>query len=134
MTGLWGGYRALLCFGGLQAISIAAYALAALGFDSTQWLYGLTIFENLTGGMATAALFTMMMSACRNESAGTDYTMQASLFVIATGVAVSLSGFLADAVGYASYFGLSGLLALGAIVPVGIAAMRGGFRALRPAD
>lgn len=131
LTSLWGGYRALLCFGGLQAASIMAYSLAALGFSSTHWLYGLTIFENLTGGMATAALFTLMMSACRDDSAGTDYTVQASVFVIATGVAVSLSGILADSVGFAAYFNISGVMALLALTPVAIVALRGGFTAFR---
>lgn len=131
LTSLWGGYRALLAFGVLQALSIMAYALAAIGMDSTQWLYGLTILENLTGGMATAAFFTLMMSACRRATEGTDYTVQASVFVIATGTAVALSGFLAAGVGYAAYFVISGGTALLALLPVAIAASRGGFRAHR---
>lgn len=60
--------------------------------------------------MATAALFTVMMEACRPEHAGTDYTVQASLVVIATGLAAAVSGFSAQALGYAGHFVLSAAL------------------------
>ena len=42
--------------------------------------------EHLASGMATAALFTAMMDACADGSAATDYTVQASVVVLATGV------------------------------------------------
>lgn len=133
LTGRIGGYRALAAFGVLQALTIGAYTLPAMGFDSLSVLYPLCVLENFVGGMATAALFTMMMNAARDETAATDYTVQASVFVIAMGIAGGLSGFMAESLGYSSYFAISSIIAMLALTPIFIAWNRGGFIALRSA-
>jgi PAT family beta-lactamase induction signal transducer AmpG len=74
--------------------------------------------EHLAGGMATAALFTCMMDWCSEESSATDYTVQASTVVIATGVASALAGFSAQAIGYFGHFVVSAILAAGAVAAV----------------
>lgn len=109
-----GRRRALVAFALLQAAGVACYLLAALSPPSRPTLAALCAFEHLTGGMATAALFTWMMDACREEAAATDYTVQACTVVIATGVASALSGFSAQALGYPAHFALSTGLALAA--------------------
>jgi len=68
--------------------------------------------------MATAVLFTMMMDAARSHAAGSDYTVQASVVVMATGLGSALSGFSAQALGYAGHFALAALLCLLGLVPV----------------
>ena len=45
------------------------------------------ITEHLFGGMATVALFTLMMDASDPEHAGTDYTLLACAVVVAQGLA-----------------------------------------------
>lgn len=100
--------RSLVLFGVLQAIGIGAYALPvplslAIGF------------EHLAGGMATAALFTCMMDACRAELAATDYAVQASVVVIATGLGAALSGLIAEAAGYAGCFTFAAAVALAGV-------------------
>ncbi|MCA9706728.1 MAG: MFS transporter, partial [Myxococcales bacterium] len=109
-----GRRRALLGFGTLQALSIASYALVVDA--SGPWLYGPVIFEHLASGMATAALFTLMMDRCRPEHAATDYTLQASLVVLATTLAAALGGTTAQALGYGPNFVLGGVLGLAAVV------------------
>lgn len=100
--------RSLIHFGVLQALGIAGYALPvplpfAIGF------------EHLAGGMATAALFTCMMDACRPELAATDYAVQASLVVIATGLGAAASGLIAESAGYAGCFAIAALVALAGV-------------------
>ena len=46
-----------------------------------------TVAEHLLGGMATVALFTLMMDASDPEHAGTDYTLLACAIVFAMGLA-----------------------------------------------
>lgn len=109
-----GRRRALLLFGGVQAAAVFLYALAARGGASVPVLAGVCAVEHVASGMATAAVFTVMMDACRAEYAATDYTVQASLVVVATGAAAALSGFTAQALGYSAHFALAaGLCALG---------------------
>lgn len=110
-----GQRRALLVFGVLQTGAVLLYAFAARGVS----LPVLTVVcgaEHLTSGMATAALFTIMMEVCRPEHASTDYTVQASIVVIATGAAAALSGFSAQALGYSAHFVLAAALCAAATV------------------
>lgn len=108
--------RALIVLGALQTVAIATMALAAEA-PGIGMFYAISAAEHLTSAMATAALFTAMMDVCRPEDAGTDYTVQASLVVIASGVASALSGLSAGALGYGGHFLVAaGLSAVGVIV------------------
>ncbi|WP_437924079.1 hypothetical protein WMF37_34255 [Sorangium sp. So ce291] len=79
---------------------------------------------------ATAALFTCMMDWIDRESAATDYTIQASAVVIATGVASAASGFSAGRLGYPLHFSLAAALA--ALSPMAALLLFPGRR--RPAE
>ncbi|MBT3222822.1 MAG: MFS transporter, partial [Proteobacteria bacterium] len=120
LVGMIGRRRSLVVFGVLQVVTVAGYALVAQ-YGCSRVVLG-TIFgaEHFAGGMATAALFTAMMDWCRPGANATDYTIQASLVVIATGVAATLSGFSAEALGFAGHFSLAALLAG---IAVGLAAL-----------
>jgi PAT family beta-lactamase induction signal transducer AmpG len=91
---------ALAGFGALQASGVAAYA-AVVGLDHVG--HGLTaaiVYEHFVGGLGTVALFTAMMDASRVEEAGADYTAQASVVVLTSGLASALSGVIAERAGY----------------------------------
>jgi len=113
----WLGRRpALLLFGLLQAAGVAVYLAPALGWTDIGTLYAVTVFDHLVGSMATAALFTAMMDACDPEQGGTDYTIQASVVVVASGLGATFSGLSADLLGYPWHFALATVLtAVGAI-------------------
>jgi predicted MFS family arabinose efflux permease len=110
-----GRRRALLVFGSLQTLALASMVLA-VAFPSVPMFYAVTTAEHVTASMATTALFTTMMDFCRIDDAGTDYTLQASLVVIATGLASTLSGVSAAALGYGGHF-----LAAAALSATGVA-------------
>lgn len=128
-----GRRRALVGFGVLQAATVAGYAYLAFTRAGLPALVGLVLAEHLASGMATVALFTCMMDWCTREASGTDYTVQASAVVIATGVAGAIAGFSAQALGYGGHFALATVLALAALAavrarfpsPSTIAALRG---------
>jgi predicted MFS family arabinose efflux permease len=103
---------ALLVFGLLQAVTVAGYAWVASQPLARSVLYWLCGAEHFASGMATAALFTCMMDWCSDEASATDYTVQASGVVIATGAAGSLAGLSAQHLGYVSHFALATALAL----------------------
>jgi MFS transporter, PAT family, beta-lactamase induction signal transducer AmpG len=109
----FGRRGALVTFGLAQSACLAAFALAAFAGASHAALVGLCGLEHAAGGMATAALFTVMMDACRPESAATDYTVQACVNVVAVGAMSAVSGFVAQQAGYAAHFGIAA--ALGAL-------------------
>jgi RhtX/FptX family siderophore transporter len=103
---------ALTWFGALHASSLLGYAYLAVSAPSRGALYAAVIIEHFAGGMATVALFTCMMDRARRESAGTDYTVQASLSAGATGLFGVLSGLSAEALGYTAHFSVSCAVAL----------------------
>jgi PAT family beta-lactamase induction signal transducer AmpG len=109
---------ALITFALLQAMTVAGYAYVATDAPGWSLLCVVIGVEHFVGGMATAALFTCMMDWSRPGASATDYTVQASTVVIVTTLATALSGFSAEALGYAGHFALGAGLALAAVVAV----------------
>jgi len=99
-----GRRQALMSFGVLQVLAVGLFIVPAMGAGGIGALYLATILDSLLGSMATAALFTAMMDRCRPEQAGTDYTIQASIVVVTQIGMASLSGFVAEALGYTGHF------------------------------
>ena len=121
-AGRWGRHRTIIVFGIFQAFAVGTYFLPAIGYDGLVTLYFLCGIEHFAGGTATAALFALMMDFCSAETAATDYTLQASVVVIAKMLAGAASGFIAQATGYPALFLISATLSL-----LGVFAIRIGF-------
>nr|WP_279382586.1 MFS transporter [Acanthopleuribacter pedis] len=102
---LWlGRIRAVVLLGVAQIGGVALYLGMAGGWlpaETTPWLVAI---EHGTSGMVTTALFTVMMDVCQKETASSDYTLQASAVVIATGFAKAGAGRVADLWGYQTNF------------------------------
>lgn len=117
----FGRWRALLGFAAVQAAAVASYALLprpGAGAVSMQLVSALCVLEHLSSGMATVSLFTLMMDKTRPHVAGSDYTIQASTVVLASGLAAGVSGISAQSLGYQTHYLLAaglGLLAVPAI-------------------
>jgi MFS transporter, PAT family, beta-lactamase induction signal transducer AmpG len=74
-----GLYRALLVFGVLQAVSNLGFmALAAAG-KSYPMMFFAVGFENLTGGMGTAAFVALLMALCDRRFTATQYALLSAL-------------------------------------------------------
>jgi MFS transporter, PAT family, beta-lactamase induction signal transducer AmpG len=113
-----GRRRALLWFGVLQAAAVAGYTWSVSPEAHGVRIWGPVALEHLASGMATAALFTLMMDRCRPEHAASDYTLQASLVVAASAGAAALGGSTAQWLGYGPTFLIGGAASL---VAVGLA-------------
>lgn len=105
-----GRRRALLLAGVTQTLAVLLYAAAAIQHELAWLTPSAIVAEHLLGGMATVALFTLMMDASDPAHSATDYTLQASVVVIATGLAGIAGGVIGDAVGFAGLFAFSALL------------------------
>jgi len=124
-AGVLGRRKTLVLFGVLQSLAVAGYALAAL-WPSLRAFQAASAAEHLFGGMATVALFTAMMDACRGARAATDYTLQACVVVAATGLGAVLSGFMAETLGFPAHFAVSAVLSLLGAGMVAVYSARGG--------
>jgi MFS family permease len=106
--------RALAAFSVGQAGTLVGWAWIAAGAAGSAPV--VIVAEHLVSGMATAALFTAMMGAVRTGRGGTDYTVQASVVVLAQGLGALASGYSAKALGYVGHFGLAAAMTLFAAV------------------
>jgi MFS family permease len=95
-----GRRAALLVAGLLQTASLGFYVAAAAGTAVVPMLWAGSVAEHLLGGMASVALFTLMMDASDPEHAGTDYTLLACAIVVAMGLANFSGAVVADTWGY----------------------------------
>lgn len=106
---------ALVLFGLLQALGLAAWGLVDVTSNHAVW--GVSLFEQFADGLSTVALFTLMMARCRAGHEGVDYTLQACLVLMSSGIFTLASGVSAEWLGYSNHFLLSAGLALVAIMP-----------------
>lgn len=123
-----GVLRALLIFGALQAVSLAALALLVSRGGDVALVYALTLFEQAADGLSTVALFAAMMRQCRPGHEGADFTLQASTQILLGGFVGAASGVLAKALGYDGLFVCAGALGLAALVLVWRYFYRHGWR------
>jgi MFS family permease len=112
-----GRRQSLLAFGVLQALGLAGYLWVVAGVESFLVLGAIVCFEQFVDGLSTVALFTLMMDRCRAHSPGTDYSLQASLMVLVTGMAATVGGVFTDSFGYAAVFATAAALTLLALLP-----------------
>jgi PAT family beta-lactamase induction signal transducer AmpG len=107
-----GIYRALWIFGVLQGVSTAGFAmLGAYGYS----LPGLALviaFENLSGGMGTAAYVAFMASLTNKKFTATQYALLSSLMGIPRVIIAAPTGFLAESFGWVPFFSFCASIAI----------------------
>jgi PAT family beta-lactamase induction signal transducer AmpG len=146
--GLW---RSLLVFGVLQAASNLGFwwlalngagVLPGLTLPAFDWgfvkldqptpvdggLLMVIAFENLSGGMGTAAFVAFLMSLCNQRFTATQFALLSAFASVGRVWVGPLAGVLAESIGWPSFFIVSTLLALPALVMLWL--LRAPIRAL----
>jgi PAT family beta-lactamase induction signal transducer AmpG len=122
--------RSLWVFGVLQALSTACFAVLVLVGHELAWLAAVIAFENLSGGMGTAAYVAFMASLTNKKFTATQYALLSSLMGLPRVVAAAPTGFMVELMGWGSFFigcalvAIPGLLLLQRFAP---------WRSLQPA-
>ena len=111
-----GLYRSLMAFGILQAVSNLAFmALAAAGKSYPLMILAIG-FENLAGGMGTAAFVALLMALCDHRFTATQYALLSALAAIGRVYVGPAAGYATDprylGLGWATFFFLTFLAAL----------------------
>jgi PAT family beta-lactamase induction signal transducer AmpG len=96
--------RSLWIFGVLQALSTACFALLTRIGPSVTALSGVIGFENLSGGMGTAAYVAFMASITNKRFTATQYALLSSLMGVPRVMASAPTGFLAKYLGWGWFF------------------------------
>lgn len=111
---------ALQVTAGLQASAIALYLALAWSHPIVigvvpmdRWVYtAASALEHVLGGAATAALFAHMMASTAPDSRATDFTAQACMLVLVTGLGLLASGFVVKALGLTGLFAVATLMGI----------------------
>jgi PAT family beta-lactamase induction signal transducer AmpG len=147
--------RALLWFGILQLVSNFGFWLLSvsgrgawgsmllqpfdLGFvalakaaEIDLMLLAVIAFENLSGGMGTAAFVALLMSLCTHRYSATHYALLSAFAAVGRIYVSPLSGVLSESIGWPAFFLFSVAIALPGVVMVWW--MRATLRGLGQAD
>lgn len=107
-----GLFRSLLVFGILQAVSNLTFMwLAVAGKD-----YGIMViavaFENISGGMGTAAFVALLMTLCNARYTATQFALLSALAAVGRVYVGPASGYIVEGVGWPVFFFFTFLAAL----------------------
>jgi PAT family beta-lactamase induction signal transducer AmpG len=107
-----GLYRTLLTAGVLQGISTAGFAVLAVVGADPWWLAAVIGFENLSGGMGTAALLAFMAYLTDRRFTAAQFAMLSALATVPRALLTAPSGWLAMQLGWIQFFVFSALIAI----------------------
>ncbi|MFI4988077.1 MAG: AmpG family muropeptide MFS transporter [Alphaproteobacteria bacterium] len=113
-----GLFPSLLICGIAQSAANLMYALQAVAGHDMAMLALTIAIENVTGGMGSAALVAYLSGLCSRGYTATQYALLSSLATVGRTLIASLSGILAEELGWVAFFtaatflGVPGLLAL----------------------
>lgn len=107
-----GLFRSLLVFGMLQAISNLTFMwLASVGKDYAVMVLAVG-FENLAGGMGTAAFVALLMAMCDKRFTASQFALLSALAAVGRVYVGPASGYMVEAIGWTTFFGFTFLMAL----------------------
>jgi MFS transporter, PAT family, beta-lactamase induction signal transducer AmpG len=104
--------RSLWIFGILQAVSTGFFAVLAKIGPSIPLLSGVIAFENISGGMGTAAYAAYMASITNKKFTATQYALLSSLMGVPRVLVSAPTGFLVKLTNWEVYFIICTLIAI----------------------
>ncbi len=114
------GYKALLIFGLLQAISnLGFFLLACIEKNIFAFIF-VAGFENLASGMGTAAFVAFLMSLCDTRYTATQYAIVSAISSVARVFVGPMAAILVEATGWPVFFIITTVTALPALILIRI--------------
>jgi PAT family beta-lactamase induction signal transducer AmpG len=115
----FGRKDSLLIFGVLQVLQIVGYLVLALTPFTLGYFYALSGFLGFTAGFPAVLLYAIVQDKSSPALAGTDFTLQATVYGVGVMSAGVAGGIIAQYLGYANLFWIA--LALQVAILLGIA-------------
>ena len=116
LTARLGIFRALLICGLLQSAGNLFYVLQAVGGHRLDYLALCVAAENVTGAMAGAALVAYLSGLCSPGFTATQYALLSSLAAVGRTLVASSGGIIADRLGWPSFFMLTTVVTIPALL------------------
>ncbi|MEB6380531.1 muropeptide MFS transporter AmpG [Leclercia adecarboxylata] len=97
-------FRALLIFGILQGISNAGYWLLSITDKHMLSMAAAVFFENLCGGMGTAAFVALLMTLCNKSFSATQFALLSALSAVGRVYVGPIAGWFVETHGWAEFY------------------------------
>lgn len=97
-------FRALLIFGILQGISNAGYWLLSITDKHMLSMAMAVFFENLCGGMGTAAFVALLMTLCNKSFSATQFALLSALSAVGRVYVGPIAGWFVETHGWAEFY------------------------------
>ena len=110
-----GSLRALLLCGLLQSLGNLAYVLQVQAGHDIAYLALCIFAENVTGGMAGAAMVAYLSGLCNQAYTATQYAMLSSVAALGRTLVASSSGLLVQSLGWVPFFLMTTVITLPAL-------------------
>lgn len=113
----------LIVFSILKLISLAGYVALSWAFESKIMLHPVLIYsvnalEDLFAAMLLVVMLTLVMQYSRAERAGTDFTFQVAIMATVGGGLYTVSGVIADQLGYTTYLSMVMMIGILCLIPI----------------
>ncbi len=109
-------YKSLMLFGILQMVSNLSFMLLALTGKNYLVMVFAIAFENITGGMGSAAFLAFVMAICNKRYSATQYALLSSLAALGRVFISPTSGYIVEATGWAIFFLFTAITAMPGLV------------------
>jgi PAT family beta-lactamase induction signal transducer AmpG len=107
-----GLFRSLMLFGLFQMVSNLSFMILAWFGKNYGVMIFAVAFENLCGGMGTAAFVSLLMALCNKKYSATQFALLSSLSALGRVLISPSSGYVIDITGWAMFFFITTLTAL----------------------
>ncbi|WP_313109023.1 muropeptide MFS transporter AmpG [Atlantibacter sp.] len=97
-------FRALLIFGILQGVSNAGYWLLSITDKHMVTMASAVFFENLCGGMGTAAFVALLMTLCNKTFSATQFALLSALSAVGRVYVGPLAGWFVETHGWPTFY------------------------------
>ena len=109
-------FKSLLIFGIFQAISNLSFMILAMVGKNYPLMIFTIAFENLAGGMGTAAFVAFLMALCDHRFTATQFALLSALASLGRVFVGPVSGVLVDKFGWVSFFFSTFIFALPGLI------------------
>lgn len=109
-------FRALLIFGILQGVSNAGYWMLSVTDKHIYSMAAAVFFENLCGGMGTAAFVALLMTLCNKSFSATQFALLSALSAVGRVYVGPIAGWFVEAHGWPTFYLFSVVAAIPGIL------------------
>lgn len=107
-----GLYRSLMYFGILQMVSNLSFMVLAMTGKNYPVMITAVAFENITGGMGSAAFLAFVMAICNKRYSATQYALLSSIAALGRVFISPTSGYIVALTGWSVFFLFTAITAL----------------------